>query len=217
MVNTPTAAAATAAPAPTPAPARARAPVTVPVAAPAATATAATTAAATTTTPAAAAPAVTTAAVPVLGKATPEELLALWVGQPGDHRSNFNAIVGRTNPEIAFQHMEVIHPFIQQFPTIPPGFSGYGQSVNEKELLMVVGHMGHETANRHISIYDAYTTYHNNHNARQLTAAFKGNAVRDLAYAYNEAKAGVRKHTFVEFSHYCEYLLRHGMEPSDTV
>jgi len=156
-------------------------------------------------------------AVPLAGKASPEELRALWIRQPGSHVADFNAAKGsgaRPTPMSAVNCMQIIHAFAQKFPTIPSGFTGYGRSVGIKELLMVTADIADEAAGRYMVIYDAYIGYHNNSAIRRIASVYKGLAVKDLRFAWNDPNSEIKKHGFVDVARYAKHVIKNSAEPS---
>jgi hypothetical protein len=153
-------------------------------------------------------------AVPLAGRASADELHALWIRQPGSHVANFNAAKGsgtRPMPMSAVNCMQIIHAFTQKFPSIPPGFTGYGRSVGIKELLMVTADIGDEAAGRYI--YDAYIGYHNNSTFCQIVSVYKGLVVKDLRFAWNNPNSEIKKHDFVDVARYAKHIIKNSAEP----
>ena len=156
-------------------------------------------------------------AVPLSGKASADELRALWIRQPGSHVADFNAAKGSgtcPTPMSAVNCMQIIHAFAQKFPSVPSGFAGYGRSVGIKELLMVTADIADKAAVRYMVIYDAYIGYHNNSAIRRIVSVYKGLAVKDLRFAWNDPNSEIKKHGFVDVARYAKHVIKNSAEPS---
>jgi len=110
--------------------------------------------------------------------------------------------------------MQIISTFVQNYPAIPSGFTGYGRSISVKDLFMVAASLSDEAAARYVAIYDAYTRYHSNSAFRRIVSVYRGDRVKDLKYAWNDPNSEMKIHSFVEVAKYTKHVLRHGTEPA---
>lgn len=79
---------------------------------------------------------------------------------------------------------------------------------------MVTADITDEVAGWYMVIYDAYIGYHNNSAICQIVSVYKGFAVKDLHFVWNNPNSKIKKHSFVDVARYAKHIIKNSAEPS---